>query len=242
MSWLFSQALVEEYSAANCSAGEPCAQLNVMPTQHKFWRNDKTMEFSNLSRFGLTCAVLTESRGEALLTWFLAGFPAKTLAQPVKAQELPAQGQDSGKSLPGLLAKYDPDTHSLKTAQCSLFEDLKPCSVTLPRWGSMRSGVLYQRSNADLPTFDNDCGLLPTPRKSGQSKAFTAYVRKDYKGNLEEFLGKIGFAGQINPAWSENLMGWIHGWTDILPLEMDKFQSWLQQHGASLPNGSNDEQ
>ncbi len=35
MSWLFSQALVAEYSAANCSDGEPSAQLNVMPTQQQ---------------------------------------------------------------------------------------------------------------------------------------------------------------------------------------------------------------
>ena len=38
----------------NCSDGEQFAQLNVMPTQAKFWRKDKMMEFSNLSRFGLT--------------------------------------------------------------------------------------------------------------------------------------------------------------------------------------------
>ncbi len=56
MSWLFSQALAEEYSADTSLAGEQFAQLNVMPTPHKFSRNDKTMEFSSLSRFGLTCS------------------------------------------------------------------------------------------------------------------------------------------------------------------------------------------
>jgi hypothetical protein len=55
MSWLFSQALGAEYSEATCSAGVPSAQLNVMPTQHPFWRNDKMMDASSLSRFGLTC-------------------------------------------------------------------------------------------------------------------------------------------------------------------------------------------
>lgn len=30
------------------------------------------------------------------------------------------------------------------------------------------------------------------------------------------------------PEW---LMGWPIGWTDLKPLAMDKFQSWLQQHG-----------
>ena len=32
MSWLFSQALVEEYSDGSCSDGEPSVQLSVMPT------------------------------------------------------------------------------------------------------------------------------------------------------------------------------------------------------------------
>lgn len=81
MSWLFSQALVEEYSEGTCLAGEPCAQLNVMPTPHKFWRNDKTMEFSSLSQFGLTLRVLTDEDGEELLMSFLAAFPVRTSVQ-----------------------------------------------------------------------------------------------------------------------------------------------------------------
>jgi site-specific DNA-cytosine methylase len=36
--------------------------------------------FSRLSRFGMTFKPLTESRGEELLTLYLAGFPAKTSA------------------------------------------------------------------------------------------------------------------------------------------------------------------
>ena len=82
MSWLFSQALVEAFSGDTSLGGEPCAPLNVMPTQHKFWRLDKTMEPSRLSRFGLTCAVLTEARGAELLRSFLAGFPAPTFQAP----------------------------------------------------------------------------------------------------------------------------------------------------------------
>lgn len=91
MTWLFSQAMVKACasshclpgpvaasSAGTCSDGQPSAQLNVMPTQHKFWHNDKTMEPSSLSRFGLTCAVLTEDRGQELLTSYLAGFRART--------------------------------------------------------------------------------------------------------------------------------------------------------------------
>jgi hypothetical protein len=38
--------------------------------------------------------------------------------------------------------------------------------------------------------------------------------------------------GQLNPTWVEWLMGWPLGWTDLKPLEMDKYQQWLRQHGA----------
>ena len=47
MSWLFSRALVEGYTRGTYSDGIPCAQLNVMPTPHKFSRKGKTMEPSN---------------------------------------------------------------------------------------------------------------------------------------------------------------------------------------------------
>lgn len=36
--------------------------------------------------------------------------------------------------------------------------------------------------------------------------------------------------GALNPPWVEWLMGWPIGWTDLKPLEMDKYHSWLQQH------------
>jgi hypothetical protein len=37
--------------------------------------------------------------------------------------------------------------------------------------------------------------------------------------------------GTLNPTWVEWLMGWPLGWTDLKPLEMDKYQQWQQQHG-----------
>jgi hypothetical protein len=45
--------------------------------------------------------------------------------------------------------------------------------------------------------------------------------------NLNNQIG-----GQLNPTWVEWLMGWPLGWTDLKPLEMDKFQQWQQQHGV----------
>ena len=190
MSWLFSQALVAEYSAAICSAGEPSAQLSVMPTQHRFWRNDKPMDFSRLSRFGLTCAVLTAGRGEELLTLFLVDSRARTSVLPEAERVSKDHAAGCGHSLRGSLATYNRATHSLRTAQDSLFSDLTEYSATLPRSGSMRNGECYQRPTLGRLTSASDCGLLPTPTASAMPCEGTVrLMRKQWQaGNytLEE--------------------------------------------------------
>ena len=140
--------------------GEQSAQLSVMPTPAKFWRNDKTMEFSNLSQFGLTSQLLTESRGQELLTLFLEAFRAKTSAQQEKAQESKASAVECEKKWHGLLAKYDPPTHSWKTAQCSLLEDLELSLQIWPRWGSMRNGACYLQPMLVHHTDESESGYL----------------------------------------------------------------------------------
>jgi DNA (cytosine-5)-methyltransferase 1 len=78
MSWLFSQALVEEYLVDTSSDGEQSVQSNGKPTQQAYCAPDKMTDFSCLSRFGMTYKPLTETRGEELLTLYLAAFHAKT--------------------------------------------------------------------------------------------------------------------------------------------------------------------
>jgi len=77
MSWLFSQALVEEYLGENFSDGEQSVPLNGKPTQQAYCAPDKMTDFSRLSQFGMTYKPLTESRGEELLTLYLEAFHAK---------------------------------------------------------------------------------------------------------------------------------------------------------------------
>lgn len=163
MSWLFSQALVEEFSADTCSDGEPCAQLSVMPTPHKFWRNDKTMDASDLSRFGLTLKLLTGDHGAALLMSYRAASHARMSARPVRALDSTASEADSGLRWQGSFARYNPDTSTWKTAQCSLLADSDEFSETWPRWGSMRNGASYLRPIPALPTFESASGLWQTP-------------------------------------------------------------------------------
>ena len=166
MSWLFSQALVAEYSAATCSDGGQSAPSSWSPTPQAYCAPDKMTAFSRLSRFGMTFAPLTDDRGADLLTWYLAGFLAKTSVSQEPAQALTVSGLASGEKWPTSLAKYDRDSHSLKTAQLSLLGDSIEFSATLPRSGTMRNGECYQRPTLERPMSEKDSGLWPTPTAS----------------------------------------------------------------------------
>lgn len=257
MSWLFSRALVEEYSADTCLDGEPCAQLNVMPTQHQFWLKDRTMEPCALSQFGLTLCLLTEGRGEELLMSFLAAFPVKTLAEQEPAQGSEENEADFGWKWPASFAKFSLQTSSWKTRQCSLLGDLESYSETWPRWGSMRDGECSERTTPELRTSEKEYGFWPTIRASdgerggrgdliqavrgNQNKHFKMYSTPvaDDTGHRKKRYAQGGTAlsmqvgGQLNPMWTEWLMGWPSRWTALEPLEMDKYHEWLRQHSPS---------
>jgi hypothetical protein len=352
MSWLYSQALVEAYSAATCSDGEQSAPLSGSHTQLAYLPPDRMTKFSRLSRFGMTFKPLTDGLGEELLTSYLAGFPVKTSVPPDAAPGLTEKNPACGNTWRESLGRYDPSTHTLKTAQCSLFEDSTKSSPTLPRWGSMRTGELFRQQTLVRPTGATESGLLPTPlasntkahhlrsggrparsyliptptahpdapnhgsnsngphnllevartgwnpemvwptptvcgnynrkgastnsgdglatavatwptpmasdnrprgtqhstsRRTALGKQVgleamvkwstpTAHNAKETNAPSESNLHTPTLAAQaggaLNPTWVEWLMGWPLGWTDLKPLEMGKFQQWLQQHGV----------
>lgn len=167
MSWSFLPELVAEFSEACCSGTEQSARSNTTPTPDQFYWPDKPTEHSRLSRFGMTCEPLMGDRGGELLTWFRAGFHAKTSAQQEQAPESTASEAGYGGTWQGSLARYDRASSSWKTAQCSLLADSDVYSETWPRWGSMRNGALYLRQIAVLRTCENESGYWPTPNTIG---------------------------------------------------------------------------
>lgn len=244
MSWLFSRALVEEYSAATCWDGAPSAPLSVMPTPHKFWHKDKMMEPSRLSQFGLTCAALTADRGAALLTWFQAGFRARTFQPAGPAMESKDRGQAFGNRWRELSVRYDLPSSSWRTHHCLWDEALPWSSVTLPSWGMTRSGFVFQHpSSARLtcaiaPGWSGE--TFPTPSvamcKGSSARALTRVDgRTRLRNRLDYWVERDGKNGRLNPEFVEWVMGWPIGWTAIEPLAMAKFHEWRQQHSPCLP-------
>ena len=166
MSWLFSQALVEEYSVDTYLDGEQSVQLNGNRTQQAYCAPDKMTVFYRLSRFGMTYKPLTVNRGEELLTLFRAGFLAKTSAQLGGGLALTESAAECGEKWHASFTKYSPDLRLWKTHQCSLLGDLEPFSETWPQWGLMRDGECWEQQTLAQTTRGTGFGLWATPAAS----------------------------------------------------------------------------
>ena len=166
MSYIFSRALVEAYSEANCSASEPSAPSNSTPTPQAYCSPARMTDYSRLSRFGMTYAPLTDDRGAALLTWYLEASRARTFPQQEKAPALTAPDPASGGKCTELSMRYDRNSHSWKTHLCLWDEDLPESSVILPKSGTMRNGLCWERTMWEPRTSESASGylhMIPTP-------------------------------------------------------------------------------
>lgn len=187
------------------------------------------------SRFGMTSKHSTETPGEDESMSSRAGSPARTSAQPAKVQESTAQGPECGSTWPGSFARYDRDSSSWKTPQCSLLEGLDVFSETWPRWGTMRNGECWE-----LPTL---AGVM-TGTASGFSHPTP--ICSDHKGACARDLPRLGQLKDWmfetlthnqstiypTPGFMERVMGWPIGWTELKPLQMGSLQQWQQQHSG----------
>jgi len=159
MSWLFSQALVEEYLAANSLDGEQSVQSSGNPIQQAYCAPDKMTAFSRLSRFGMTYKPLTDIPGEELSMSSVVAFHVRTLVRQEKVTDLMENDQECGDTWRGWLAKYDPDTSLWKTPQCSLLGEEQESLATLPRWGMTVDGLLWEQPMLEPITRGTESGL-----------------------------------------------------------------------------------
>jgi hypothetical protein len=287
-------------------------QLKSNPTASKSSSSDKPTEYYLPSLFSETSESSTGTNGEERSMSSRAASPVRTFHLLVEALGLQENGRAFGEKWRELSVKYNPDTHSWKTHQCSLLEGLDEFSETWPKWGMMQNGVCWERIIAERPTSETESGYWRSPDtgqggtsgllKKGQNKRANGQpiqirlvdqvnnprfwptpAARDHKGanslhhvtvagggrkHMDQLPNAVKYAtpracsamaatitentknarfpnletqiaqdsqthgGQLNPPWVEWLMGWPVGWTDLKPLETDKFQSWQQQHGG----------
>jgi hypothetical protein len=263
MSYTYLQEQEEEYLEVCFSDTPQFALWKLNPIAERSYSKDNETASCQSSQSGTMSAPLKEYLGEGKLISSAVDSLAKTSHVLEKVQELKGNEAVCGNTWRELLVKFDLNTLSWKTHQCLWDEDLAPSSLTLPKWGMMQSGALLERIMSPLLTNETESGLWPTPctnginggsnsRKAAKKRGMwpTPQANEDAagtpNGNMQKMLGnhpdirgttpEEWVGGTLNPTWVEWLMGWVIGWTDLKPLEMDKFVLWLNSHGKFSQN------
>jgi hypothetical protein len=238
MSWHFSQALVAEFSVDTSSDGGAFAPSNTTTMPEAFSSHGRTTDASRRSRYGMTFAPLTDALGEAVLTWFLEASRARTSAPQARVQVSADHDPDCGPRWRGLSVRFNQDTSGWRTVRCLLEEDLDWSSLTLPRWGSLHDGELWERTTQEPRTSATGSGCWPTPCASEARQGYQN--RNNGKKGSQESLTTVvqggpsdQVGGSLNPTWVEWLMGWPLGWTDCGASATDRFREWCSAHGMS---------
>lgn len=234
---------VAEYLAGTCSDGDVSALLSLLPTPVLSCLQGNGTEHSPNSPCGTTCERSTASLGADALTLSAGDSPAKTSVLPERVQELPDSNRDYGPKWRGSLAKYDHDTSSWRTRQCSLLGGLEEFLETWPCSGTMRNGMCSRRVTWALTMHEDDCSYyaptrsskkIPTPSgTSNHGKNHVSGRIDEWGGGSNPFRGTE--IGKLHcPRFEEWLMGWPDQWTALTVLEMDKYRQWCASHGMSF--------
>jgi|GEM_PF-405370 len=190
MSWLFSQALVEEYSQENSSDGEQFALLKEIDLPRAYCWRDKTTEPLSLFQFGMMSAPSTENLGADLLTWFREDFLAKTFPsreQCRDARALGVTGRVYGARCLELLGRFNQPMFSVKIRQNSGLKDSSKSSESYPASGIFVDGSPLELTLSDYLLSEDGYGsMLPTPTARDWKDTFGMNpVRPDGKSRLD---------------------------------------------------------
>ncbi len=163
MSWSYLQEVGVGFMVVCYSDTLPYAPSRLSPKTASCSCNASETESCQGSLSGTMCEPSTASRGAELLTSSAGGSPAQTSALPAKAQGLKASKADSGEKWRASFARFDRDTCSWKTAQCSLLADSGESSVIWPRSGMTVGGLAYPLPTVGRRTNETGYGFWQTP-------------------------------------------------------------------------------
>ena len=174
-----------------------------------------------------------------------AGDSHVNLSQWLESAERILINATCGPRLPDAFARLSPYTCSWKTCQgclVGLTGISDTYSASWPASGSMLNGRVYRRPRLEPRINAIDCGYsLPTPVAStyGSNKGGAAgRVGKERlslqsmatRNEWPEGMARCDITGPLSPMWTEWLMAWPVGASDLKPLETERFQAWLRSH------------
>jgi hypothetical protein len=201
------------------------SRLNL--TAERFSSSGNETEYSLSSQSGMMSAHSTENLGEEKLMSSVEDSLVQTSALQGLEMESMVQNLAYTRKCSESFAKWDADLFSWKTHQLSLFGGLEQFSEIWPQWGMMLNGECWEPIVLAQTIIDPDGGWLPTPTCADSKNAGGRQNQYDLSKHARVTTGK-----RLSVHYSEWTMGWPIGWTDLKPLETDKFQLWRQQHGG----------
>ena len=128
---------------------------------------------------------------------------------------------DSGMRLCGLHKKFPPNGFSVKMCRHCEQEGCHRCSVTFPRLGMMRNGIVTERPGLTPLTNENASSLLPTVTANTAKNTSLGinWNMREKKCHLDGvFMNQHGLktGERLQPAFLEWMMGFPIGWTEVL--------------------------
>ncbi len=134
------------------------------------------------------------------LTSWWAATPASPSQSPANAEEKTTP-DISGPSSPVSFAFYDPASSSLRTSQGTFDLGFTPSLPTLPAWGWMSGGELYERPMSEPLTSGHGCSsLLPTPcsqEPGGTPERFLERKNRADGGNRQMENGNLSLTHTV---------------------------------------------
>lgn len=254
MSYTYLLAAGEESSAESFSDMNLSAPWKSNHTAAKPCCNGNATDSCRDSQSGMMSEPSTERRGEESPMSCVAASRARTSVPQIQtATDSMANEADCGEKWHGSFARFDRDTSSWRTHQCSLFGGWEAYSETWPEWGIMLHGASWAVKKSGASSNEKESGYWPAMTCNGwRSEGSIKQLRKLCElgvtteaeaqamsgGSLRpermeawQWPCEAAASGRMNPAWGEWLMGWPIGWTDKTPLAMDKYLLWLKKHG-----------
>lgn len=185
------------------------------------------------------------------------GSHAKTSQLQENKQDWMENVLDFGLKCKELLAKYDREKSLWKTHQYSLFEDLIESQEAFPKSGMTVDGQLWELMMSKHPIKEKEYGLSDIENKNGGCRlkyptptahdgkgrcTQNSLIRKNGASRIDQLANFVVFgyfnqdrdetlktSYQLNPDWTEWLMGWPIGWTSLKPLSKEEFIKWFKK-------------
>lgn len=222
------------YWAASFSDIPACVLSNSTPIVAKCCCKDSETESCQGSPFGMTLEHSMAGHGKASRILSARGSRVRDFQQSEMC--MVADISMAGRTPPESLSKSSPHMPGLKTSNQSSNATCRKLFETLTPWGMMRDGVVFPVRTPAQPlrkkASGSFCWRRPAASDWKRRNLDWPSVRKP--GNplcLPQQLAQLGHHGYLNPQFPTWLMGWPDTWAKLAPLEMVRFQAWLDSHG-----------